>query len=156
MCTVPSDSRHSSIPSQTRVDTSEETASCVNSDAWRTLHARHVRQQLSPCLPRCWSYGRKRLYSSCPCLPFIIFWTQTYQIRKLLNSHLFAQMFLGSRNLSVDQIISQSLGSQWNKWTRLNTGHWIQSTHVTGLTGATDDVGLHRKHDTFAALSDKE
>lgn len=98
----------------------------------------------------------KKLNSSCPCFPFIIFQTETHQLWKLLNSHLFTQMFLKPTNLLVDPLTSQSLGSQLNKQTRLNTGHWIQSMYLTGLTETTDDVGPHRKHNTFARLSDKE
>lgn len=72
----------------------------------------------------------KKLNGFCPCFPFIILWTETHQLRKLLNSHLFTQMFLKPSNLLVDQLISQSLGSQQNMQTRLNTGQGIQSMHV--------------------------
>lgn len=139
------------------VGVSEETASHVNSSAWRTLHAGHVRKTRAYSCAYLGAelIGRCETSSSCPCTSYVLFWTQTQQVRKLLNSHLSAQVFLGSRNLSVGQIKPQSLSAQWNKGMKLNTGRWIQRVHVTGSTGAAGDAGLHRKRDTFAVLSDR-
>lgn len=156
MCTEPSDSNHSNIQSREELYELKKKHHVWSAMPQEPCMADRSDSHWLLSLPLSDQQRHKKLNSSCPCFPFIIFRTETHQLRKLLNSHLFTQMFLKPNNLLVDQLISQSLVSQRNKWTRLNTGHWIQSMHVIGLTGTTDDIGWHGKHYTFAVLSDKE